>query len=723
MPTNTAIPLETVARYPLPGMAIPGSLTFSPDDALLAYLASPDGSLTRQLYAYDPAQDRSYLLVDAREGDTDASVSLAEALRRERQRQRETGITRYAWGKENRLLIPLRGGLYVVDAPGQPLRELVPPGDDPLLDAQFSPDGRFVSFVQDAEIYVVPVEGGAPQQVTRGARGAGKTHGLAEYIAQEELARRHGYWWSPDGERLAFAEVDETHIPIYRIMHLGKDAVGHEAQEDHRYPFAGQANARVRLGVVSRQGGEPTWIDLGEDDDFYLARVNWAANESWANGRLLVQRLNRAQTRLDLLLCDPESGQSRPLLTETSAVWINLHHLLRPVKQIDGVDGGGFIWGSERSGFMHLYLYDWQGNEIRPLTRGDWLVESIAGVDAKRQIVYFTATKESPLELHLYAVSLAGGDVRRLTKEPGRHSAVLNHAKTQAASIHHAPDKPPVVRLLDLHEGAVQRTIFDQPPPLVGERPLPPPNIVTLANRHGDTLYGAIYRPEGEGPFPAIVSVYGGPHAQRVTQSWLLTVDMRAQYLAGLGFLVFKLDNRGSANRGLAFEAPIRHNMGDVEVQDQVDGVRWLVEQGLADPQRVGVYGWSYGGYMAAMCLARAPQTFKAAVAGAPVTHWDGYDTAYTERYMGAPQQNPDGYAISSVMRHVDNLEGKLLLVHGLIDENVHFRHTARLVNALIRARKPYELLIFPDERHSPRSEADRIYMEERIRDFFVENL
>jgi dipeptidyl-peptidase-4 len=239
-------------------------------------------------------------------------------------------------------------------------------------------------------------------------------------------------------------------------------------------------------------------------------------------------------------------------------------------------------------------------------------------------------------------------------------------------------------------------------------------------------LYGAIYRPPthfGKGPFPTIVSVYGGPHAQRVTNSWLLTVDMRAQYLANQGFLVFKLDNRGSARRGLAFEAPIKHNMGDAEVADQVDGVHWLVEMGLTDPQQVGIYGWSYGGYMAAICLARAADTFQVAVAGAPVTHWDGYDTCYTERYMGLPQSNPEGYKVSSVMHHLEKMTGRLLLVHGLIDENVHFRHTARLINGLIAARKQYELLLFPNERHMPRQADGRLYMEEQIANYFKEHL
>jgi dipeptidyl-peptidase-4 len=255
---------------------------------------------------------------------------------------------------------------------------------------------------------------------------------------------------------------------------------------------------------------------------------------------------------------------------------------------------------------------------------------------------------------------------------------------------------------------------------------LRPPQLATLQNRSGVSLYAAIFRPPeqfGPGPYPTIVQVYGGPHVQKVTNSWTLTINMRAQYLSSMGFLVFALDNRGSARRGLEFEAAILHNMGHLEVDDQVDGVRWLVSQQLADPQRVGIYGWSYGGYMAAMCLMRAPETFKVAVAGAPVSAWDGYDTHYTERYMGTPQSNPQGYWESSLLAHASGLKGKLMLVHGLIDENVHFRHTARLINALIEARKPYDLLLFPDERHMPRSLQDRIYLEELIRDYFLKNL
>jgi dipeptidyl-peptidase-4 len=371
-------------------------------------------------------------------------------------------------------------------------------------------------------------------------------------------------------------------------------------------------------------------------------------------------------------------------------------------------------------------LHDNRGKLIRSLTEGDWMVDEIVAVDERHEKIYCMGTRAGPTESHLYEVSFAGGELRQITHEPGMHSIVIDHNCRRFIDIHHALDQPPTITLRSISDGSVLCTIYDKLDSRIDQLELKPPELVTLHSRDGATLYAAIYRPPatyGPGPYPTIVSVYGGPHAQLVTNNWGMTVAMRAQYLRSLGFLVFVLDNRGSARRGLDFEGVIQHDMGHIEVEDQVDGVRWLVRNGLADPERVAIYGWSYGGYMAAMCLARAPDTFSVAVAGAPVTHWDGYDTHYTERYMGTPESNPDGYVVSSVLHHVENITGKLLLVHGLIDENVHFRHTARLINALIAARKPYDLLLFPDERHMPRKLADRVFMEERIRDFFTHNL
>ena len=704
-------------------MSVPVSFSFSPDDSLLTYLYGEDGSPVRKLYALDTQTGESRVIQAAAEPESD-DLTIEEQLLRQRQRQLGQGIVRYSWADSGDvILIPVQSGVYIKDGAEAPIRRLVSAEGGPTLDPQMSPDGTQVAYVQDAEVYVVPVSGGAPgsgelaepRQLTHGARGTGRTNGLAEYIAQEEMHRLHGFWWSRDSSQIAFEEVDETHIPVYRIVHQGKDDTGASAQEDHRYPFAGDPNARVRLGVVSVAGGDPVWMDLGDDDDIYLARIDWMPD-----GSLCVQLQNREQTRLDLIRFDTSTGQGATLLTETSDVWINLHNMFRPLAD------GRFIWASERSGFRHLYLYDGDGNLVRQLTDGDWAIDALSGIDQDAGLVYFTGTKDGPTECHLYSVPLEGGQITRLTQDAGTHIVTLDHGSKRFVDTFSNTDTPPTVTLRSLRDGSTLHTIHSTDDPRVADLALTPPELVTIQSRDGETLHGALYRPApefGEGPHPTVIYTYGGPHAQVVNNHWSMTCAMRSQYLRSLGYLVFCLDNQGSARRGLAFEGVIKHNMGDIEVRDQVDGVQWLIDSGLADPDRVGVYGWSYGGFMTLMCLAKASDVFRMGVAGAPVTHWDGYDTHYTERYMGTPQSNPDGYESGSVMTHVDAIEGDLLIVHGLIDENVHFRHTARLINALIKVRKPYELMMFPDERHMPRSQADRIYMEERITEFFKRNL
>ncbi|MBW3615355.1 MAG: S9 family peptidase [Actinobacteria bacterium] len=714
-----AIDVTAVARYPQPGTNAAAAAAFSPDGRWVAFLWSPDHSLRRGLFVHevDSGEVRELMGAGGPGAVTEEGLSLEERLRRERQRELGQGVTTFAWAKQaNRLLVPQPDGLRVLDAPGFEPRLVASAQEGPLLDPQLSPDGSMVAYVQHDELFVVACDGGShPRQLTRGARGTGRTHGLAEFIAQEEMDRSHGFWWSPDGAMLAFTEVDETAIPVYRIVHQGSDSVGEGAQEDHGYPFAGHDNARVRLGVVDAAGGDPVWMDLGTGWE-YLARVDWLAP-----GLLVAQLQNRTQTRLDLVALDPATGSCRPLLSEESEVWVNLHDLLRPL------GGDRFLWGSERSGFRHLEVRSVvDGSLERVLTEGEWQVEAVVEVGDDR--VWFTATGDSPLERHLYEVVLEGGQVRRLTEGAGTHAGAVHQPSRRMVDTWSSITRPPEAVIRSLHpRGEQPRPLLPAgapPDPRLAELDLEAPELVTVQTSDGVTLHAALYRPPGQGPFPTIVSVYGGPHAQRVTDSWGLTAGMRAQYLRSLGFMVVVADNRGSAGRGLGFEAPIRWDLGNVEVADQVTVVRWLVDEGLADPDRVGIYGWSYGGYMSALCLAKEPEVFRVAVAGAPVTSWDGYDTHYTERYMGLPEDNPDGYRTSSVMTHVAGLrDRRLLLVHGLIDENVHFRHTARLVNALIRERIPYELLLFPDERHVPRSEADRVFMEERIRDFFLAHL
>ena len=862
---------------------------------------------------------------------TDA-LSLEERLRRERQRMHSSGgLTQFCWtyNPDNmlRLLVPIRGSLYVQDGLESHLRivydkhsmdqtvrdtKIIPTPPTAAIDPQLSPDGQLFAFCVMGEIFVGTChECHPPIQVTFGADlKSAITHGLADFVAQEEMDRYRGFWWSLDSKGIVFARVDESKVPPYRITHHECETMSESCMfEDHRYPFAGKANPSVKLAYVrvdaqsllkqrkkhtllgatstssdngSTVGGkdaqimaqrnwdEVKWFDPPREAAEYLARLDFLPD-----GSACAQWQNRTQNCLVLVRMNLETGRARTLLVERSDVWINLHHLLhvldRPIHPQECrntsfqpplpeplPDGSfSFIFGSERTGFCHLYLYTYvpgvngdQAMLVRPITSGDWVVESIAGVSLQHNAVYVTGTYDSVLERHLYALpivlpesnsvldtrsvdvesptsshhpngmrrgfkqvinvlsgkshhssnsndpqskafgsggaSLTGSyssqsqfssDTSglstpvRLTEESGMHNVVMDPDCTRMVDTCSDLGRPTTVKIYEIPEGgpffvmaarnagrddggfdgsgssmsSFSRSKFfdlrllytlydalrdDKTMDIASDAisSLPPPELMTFPSSDGtESLHAALYRPDsrihGPGPYPLVCAVYGGPHVQRVNRSWSQCADMRAQRLRSLGFCVVKCDNRGSSRRGLAFESAISRRLGRLEVLDQVAVVRQLSVRGIVDPTRVGIYGWSYGGYLAAMCLCRAPDVFHVAVAGAPVTSWDGYDTHYTERYMGLPSENPSGYRESAVFDHVPNMRGKLLLVHGLIDENVHFRHTARLINRLIASGKDYDLLLFPDERHSPRRLRDRIYMEQRISDYFLKHL
>jgi len=702
---------ELVAHFPRPGMAIPGNIHYSPDSRFITYLFSERGDLVRELWRLDLATGtRDHWLSAPGDGITEANVSREEALRRERLRLRETGVTDYIWAeKANVLLLPLGGQLYRwTDGT---VTRLAGGG---VIDPKITPNGRRGFFVREDDVWTI--DEGGERRLT--SHSPGTTSGLAEFVAQEELDRLSGYWPSPSGELIAFEQVDESPIPIYPIVHQAKAKV---EVEEHRYPFAGADNARVKLGLAAVHDGAQRWLDL-PDEDGYIARVDWHPD-----GRLFVQWLARDWQRLALLAYDMR-GKPTTLVLEEATPWINLHRDLRFVD-----DTGEFTWSSERSGYRHLYLYAPDGRLIRQLSQGEWPAEATVALDAKRRQLYFVGWQESPLERHLFRVSLDGGELKRLTGERGMHGAVIAPDFSSFVDSFDSLEGPPGVTVRGMN-GEVQHVIHE---PVQVDLDLTPPELHRFRTADGVELRAAVYWPP-PGPSPAsrggriqptnrnppvIVSVYGGPGPQMVNDSWVETVDLRAQMLAEHGFVVLKVDNRGSARRGLQFEAAIAERLGDVEVRDQTEGLGWLSRLGHADLSRVGIYGWSYGGYMTLMALLTKPEVFKAGIAGAPVTFWEGYDTAYTEKYLGKPQNNPEGYRRSSTLTYVDQLRGKLLLVHGMIDENVHFRHTARFMQALIDAGKPFETLLYPNERHMPRSERDRADMERRLLEFFQRNL
>lgn len=667
---------QDLARYPRPGSAAPAGFKFSPSGRRLAYLFSETGGLARDLWELDLDSGERRILQAA---GGDAAMSRDEELRRERQRLRETGVTRFAWAREADMLLATVGEDVIVD--GQVMERGV-------VDPQLSADGRLLAFVREGELWA-----GGRRLTFDGQPGL--TNGLADYVAQEEMHRATGFWIAPDGRRVAFEQADERGIPVYPIVHQGKAVIEVEA---HRYPFAGAANPKVRLGVVALEGGPVAWMDLGDAE--YLARVDWAPD-----GRLFVQTQSRDQRRLELRAFDPATGAGKTLLVETSPLWVNLHDMLR------FLDDGSYLWASERSGFRNLYHYR-EATCLRAVTALDWPVDELLRVAGDQ--VWFAGHGGRPTERHVWRLPLAGGTPERMSAEAGWHDAVVSPDGADWVDSYQSRERPVTVTL----RGRRTTVLYEPPAPV----DLPPPEHFSFLSRDAETLWAALYRP-ARLPAPLLVSVYGGPQAQTVQDTWGQTVDLRAQWLAQRGFLVLKVDGRGSARRGLAFEGVLAGQLGDLELRDQVDGVRHLQAQGLVDGDRVGIYGWSYGGYLTLMGLCRAPEVFKAGVAGAPVTDWDGYDTHYTERYLRTPQANPEGYHRSSVLTHAPQLEGRLLLIHGLLDENVHFRHTARLMDVLDRLGKPYELMVLANERHTPRDPEVLAAEEERLAAFFERSL
>ncbi len=722
----------------------------SPDGRLVAYLRGAERNKDRlDLWAYDIGKRRHRLLVDASKlVPEEHALSPEEEQRRERQRTSSlSGIVEYQFSPDSRyLLVPLGGDLYVYDLHAKPdkaVRRLTHTASYET-DAKFSPMGRYVSFIRHQNLVVYDLASGKERQVTHDGGGL-ISFGTAEFIAQEEMARTTGYWWSPDEKWIAFTRVDESPVPEVERFEIYADRSQVVKQ---RYPAAGSPNAIVQLFVAEvasavgvspapaaaasplgaaaestaapgspPSGSTPTRVDLGLSTDFYLTRVNWFPDSS----ALAVQREARDQKSLTLLRASPASGSTNELLSEHSNTWIELNDNLTFL-----YESRQFIWASNRTGFQHLYLYDWNGHLVRPLTQGDWQVtgdndtHAMRGVDEDRGLVYFIANAESPLERHLYSVSFADASVpmQKITSDSGWHAAAMSGDTRMFLDTFSAPDQPPSLTLRSVTRESLADLI---PNKIAPDHPYAPylseqlpTEFGTLSAKDGQTLYYQIIKPRNLEPgrrYPVIVDVYGGPGNQRVRKAWggypRGNEGFFRQILAQSGYIVFTLDNRGTGSRGVRFESALYHHLGSVEVEDQVTGVNFLRTLPYVDPARIGIFGWSYGGYMALMCMMQAPEVFAAGVSGAPVTDWKLYDTHYTERFMGTPQSNPDGYANSSVMHYAEDLKGPLLIMHGMADDNVLFAHSTTLFKKLQDLNEPFEVMTYPGGKHGLLRHAD----------------
>ncbi len=689
---------ERIAGSPSLNGPSPSQVKFSPDGERLTFIKPRDNDRSRyDLWAFDVATGLSSMLLDSELLEPDgAELSEEEKALRERKRiAGRKGVVSYDWDKQGRaILVPLKGDLYLVELGGdQPdIRQLTDSANFEY-NAEISPAGGYVSFIRDGALYAYDLSNGDEARLSPAADLENAiTYGVAEFVAQEEMSRYVGAWWSPDDTHIAYTRVDESPVAIIPRFDIKAEDV---TVIEQRYPRAGEPNAIVDLFVKNLETNATIQVELDASPDTYLARVNWAGPDS-----LFVQRVNRDQTRIELLKVDIKSGAVTVAYVEEQPNWVNLSYDFKPLK------AGGFLWTTEETGYRHITLHDKTGAKVRDVTSGDWVVASIVGVDQTEKRVYFSGFKDSQLERSLYVASYAEpSEIQRITPAGGEWITSMNKTATAFVGTYSSPEQPPQVALYD-HTG--HRIAWIEENRLEDTHPYHPylgahvtPEYGQLTAEDGQTLYWSMLKPQDFDPtktYPAILEVYGGPHVQTVDNSWQRTTDiMTAQY----GYIVFRIDNRGSWNRGKRFEDVIYRQTGEAEVNDQLKAVDYLKSLSFVDSERIGINGWSYGGYMALMATLKAPEgTFAASVSGAPVSDWSLYDTFYTERYMDTPQNNPEGYKLSSAFPYLENLSSPLLMIHGMADDNVTFDNSTRVYAELQKLQKPFEMMTYPGQRH-----------------------
>ena len=701
----------------------PRSLTIAPDGSRVAFLRGREDDQNQlDLWEYEVASGRTRRLVDSLALGTHKELSDAEKARRERERIAQLkGIVAYRWAPDARKLLFSVGErlwLYDLDAkPGTGLRALTPEGLE-VNDAKVSPRGRYVSFVSRQNLYTIDLHSGRTYQLTRD--GKGPIHnGEAEFVAQEEMARFTGYWWAPDDSAIAFERYDESGVD-----EVERSEVYAERTEviRQRYPAAGRPNVTVKLGLVAPTGNRTRWIDLGADADIYLARVDWLPDAR----RVSFQRESRDQRRLDLVAVDVGSLHQQTLLTETSDTWIDLGDDLRFLRNEDA-----FVRGSDRDGHRHLYVFGLDGRLRRRLTRGDFDVDKLLAVDEKNGKVYFAANRDDPLQKQVYVARIDGGDVDRATRiseRDGWHEAVFGDNASAWIDTFSDPSTPPQV---SLHRADGSHIAWIEQNELKPGHPYWPyrdslvkPEFGTLKSEDGQALHYRVYKPLGfsrNKRYPVFMTYYGGPGRQYVNRAWGNHFE---QYMAEHGYVVFALDNRGTPRRGRAFSDAIFKQLGKAEIADQLAGIDWLRAQPWVDAKCIGVFGWSYGGYQTLMLLAKGGDRIAAGVAVAPVTDWSLYDSHYTERYLDSPQRNADGYVQSSVLHWLDGIASdKLLLVHGMADDNVLFANSTKLMAALQQRGTRFRLMTYPGGKHGLSTPAMKKHVYALIADYFDEKL
>ncbi|MES2257275.1 MAG: alpha/beta fold hydrolase [Pseudomonadota bacterium] len=710
--------LDRIHADPALAGATVRNLKVSPDGARVTFLRGrADNQFQLDLWEFNLKDKTTRRLVDSKILVPQENLSDAEKARRERERTSSLmGILNYSWSPDGRqLLVPIAGNLYLIDAAKPESARMVASGN--VLDPKISPQGRFVSFVRNQNLFVIELASGKERQLTSDG-GATIHNAEAEFVAQEEMGQRTGYYWAPDDSAIAYKRYDEAPVPVVRRFEIFADRTDVVEQ---RYPAAGDPNVTVQLRIVSPVTGEQRAIDLGINQDIYLVRADWSANAK----ALLYQRQSRDQKTLELVSVDPLTLRQRILITETSTTWTTIHDDLRFLRGRDA-----FIWSSERSGRNHLYLYGLDGKLLHPISQGEWGIDNVLAVDEKAGRVFVSSNRDAVVDKQAYALPIDGSGAdrpKRITQGDGWHDATFARNGEVFVDTYSDPATPPQISIRRPDGSMVDWLEHNE---LNAAHPYAkyvaehlPTEFGSIKAQDGQTLYYSLIKPSKFNPsrrYPVYLSTYGGPHAQHVARRWGNYFD---QYMAQQGFVVFRLDNRGSSRRERAFTDANYLHLGDVEVQDQLTGIAWLGQQSFVDAKRIGVFGWSYGGFMTLRLLSQASDRIAMGVSVAPVTDWKLYDTHYTEQFMGMPAQNADGYRQSSVYAHLDGLKSPLLLMHGMADDNVLFTNTTRMIDALVNRNVHFELMTYPGAKHGISSRTGQRHVYGYIDAFFKKHL
>ncbi|MGF1636248.1 MAG: S9 family peptidase [Cyclobacteriaceae bacterium] len=583
------------------------------------------------------------------------------------------------------------------------------------LYATLSPDGLKVAYVYSNNLNVIDLASGVRKQITTDGKSNEVINGGADWVYEEEFYLTRAFEWSPDSKKIAFLRFDESAVREYNMQKWGEL---YPKDYRYKYPKAGEDNSIVTAHIYHVDGDQLINIDTGTEKDIYLPRIYWLPNSN----EISLIRMNRMQNKLEILLGKVEDGSSSIIVTENSPTFVDLT-FTDDLKYLN--DGQHILRTSEKDGFKHIYIYSIKGKEMHQVTKGEFEVDKLIGIDEKQKTIYYTSTEVSPLERHLFSIKTDGTGKKQITKGSGVHAIDLSSDCKYFVSDFSSATMAPS-QTLYTNTGKKLRILIDNEKLLrkSKEKGMVKSESFQLETEDGHILHGYILKPsnmEANKEYPLLMHVYGGPGVQKVINKWE-GINWH-QYLVQEGYVVACVDNRGTDGRGIEFKHKTYGQMGKYELEDQVMAAKYLGNLPYIDASRIAIWGSSYGGYMSSLALFVVPEVFKAAIAVAPVTNWRFYDTIYTERYLGLPNENPGGYDDYAPLSHTENLEGALLLIHGTGDDNVHFQHTIELQDALIKSNKQFETFIYPNRNHSISGGNTRHHMYLKMTDFLKRSL